>query len=294
MLAVSERQLRSWERRNLIAPGESFSFKDLRALRTLVDLRASKISAAQIQSVVAALREKLGDVPNPLAEVRIYLRGKRIQVQFAGSTMEPISGQFLLDFDATSISKLVSFPSSPPAGEQPAARHKSRREAERWFQKGLDLEHSGAPVAEVIAAYQKAAELDPLSSATHVNLGTVYFNVRDLAASERHYRRAIEIDPDYALAHFNLGNLFDETGNREGALRHYLAALRIHPTYADAHYNIALLYQSTNQTLKAVGHWKTYLKLDSSSEWAEIARRELAKLRDSTILQGSATRPPQE
>ncbi len=290
MLAVSERQLRNWERHNLIATGESFTFKDLRALRTLIDLRASKISAAQIQNVVAALREKLGGVPNPLAEVKIHLRGRRIQVQFAGNTMEPISGQFLLDFDADSINNIVSFPMAT-AGEQLSNLRKSRKEAELWFQKGLDLEHAGAPLSEIIEAYTKAAELDPASSAAHVNLGTVYFNLRNLNKSERHYRKAIEIDPNYALAHFNLGTLYDETGDREGALRHYLAALGIHPQYADAHYNIALLYQSTNQALKAVGHWKTYLKLDSTSEWAEIARRELAKLRDSTIVRGAGLRP---
>ena len=62
----------------LIATSESFTFKDLRALRTLIDLRAGKISSAQIQNVVAALREKLGGVPNPLAEVKIHLRGRRI------------------------------------------------------------------------------------------------------------------------------------------------------------------------------------------------------------------------
>ncbi|MDQ2945692.1 MAG: hypothetical protein M3Y27_07090, partial [Acidobacteriota bacterium] len=57
------------------------------------------------------------------------------------------------------------------------------------------------------------------------------------------------------------------------------------------HYNIALLCQSINQSMKAVQHWKAYLKLDPSSEWAGIARRELGKLRDSTVVQGSGLRP---
>jgi tetratricopeptide (TPR) repeat protein len=94
------------------------------------------------------------------------------------------------------------------------------------------------------------------------------------------------VDPEYALAHFNLGNLFDERGDRQAALSHYQAALRIHPSYADAHYNVALLYQSTGQPLKAVRHWKFYLKLDPNSSWSTIARRELAKIKDSTIVRG--------
>src|SRR6185437_1247189 len=104
--------------------------------------------------------------------------------------------------------------------------------------------------------------------------------------AELYYHRAIEVDGAYALAHFNLGNLYDERGDRPKALEHYHAALEVHPSYADAHYNIALLYQAINQPLKAVQHWKAYLKLDASSEWSAIARRELEKLRASTILHG--------
>jgi tetratricopeptide (TPR) repeat protein len=65
-----------------------------------------------------------------------------------------------------------------------------------------------------------------------------------------------------------------------------LSAIRFQSNYADAHYNVALLYQSTGQPLKAMGHWKLYLKLDPNSSWAAIARRELAKLKDSTIVRG--------
>jgi tetratricopeptide (TPR) repeat protein len=95
------------------------------------------------------------------------------------------------------------------------------------------------------------------------------------------------VDPNYALAHFNLGNLFDEKGDRTKALGHYTKALQIHPTYADAHYNVALLYQSLGKTMEAVRHWKAYLKIDPNSSWAAIAKRELGKLRDSTIVRGN-------
>jgi hypothetical protein len=59
------------------------------------------------------------------------------------------------------------------------------------------------------------------------------------------------------------------------------------PTYADAHYNLALLHQNSGEVMEAVRHWKAYLKLDGSSEWSRIARRELAKLEAVTVLPGS-------
>ncbi len=95
---------------------------------------------------------------------------------------------------------------------------------------------------------------------------------------------ALEADPDYPLAHFDLANLYDERGDRSQAIEHYQAALTISPNYADAHYNLALLYQGSNQPMKAVRHWATYLKLDPASTWANVARRELSKLRDQAVL----------
>lgn len=293
LLAVSERQLRAWERQNLIPCSDAFTFKDLLALRTLAGLRSNHVPAALIRTAMAALRDKLDDVQNPLAELKIYSRGKKIQVQMGANRMEPLSGQLLLDFDQATIRNLLSFPQKTTDSSSPAAKQRSRKEAERWFEKGLELEQTGAPLEQIIEAYRHATEIDPGSAGALVNLGTVYFNARDYAQAERHYRKALEIDADYPLAHFNLGNLFDEMGDRAIALTHYLAALRINPNYADAHYNIALLYQSTNQTMKAVRHWKTFLKLDSNSNWADIARGELEKLRDFTIV-GGAGRPSRE
>jgi tetratricopeptide (TPR) repeat protein len=286
LLGLSERQLRSWEKQDFILASQSFSFTDLLALRTLIGLRENRIAPAQIRGAIEAVRSRLRDVRNPLTELRVYSHGKKIQVQFAGQKMEPVSGQLLLDFDEAEINKLLAFPGRAAEEAAGATVHKKRMEAERWFERGLELEQMSAPMDEIVHAYQKAAELDPASAGALVNLGTVYFNSRNWREAERQYRKALEIDPEYALAHFNLANLFDEKGDRAKALFHYQAALRIHSNYADAHYNIALLYQSTNQALKAVRHWKAYLKMDPNSSWADIARRELDKLRASTIVRG--------
>jgi len=285
LLGISERQIRSWERQSFVITLESYKFSDLLALRTLLGLRKNKIPAAKIRRALAALRERLREVADPLTELKIYSEGKNIRVQFQGTKMEPVSGQLVLDFDQAEIEKLLSFPQRNGADEKSEAQ-KKRREAELWFEKGLELEQVGASLADIIRAYEQALELDPVSTGALVNLGTVYFNARAFRDAERYYRKALEVDPHYALAHFNLGNLFDEKGERDKALGHYLEALQAHANYADAHYNIALVYQSMGHTMKAVHHWQAYLKVDPNSSWAAIARRELSKLRDSAIVRG--------
>lgn len=284
LLQISERQLKSWEQQSLLRPATQYGFRELVALRTLAHLRAQRVPPAQIRRAIAALGRKLRGVEDPLQELRLYADGKKVRVELEGRAMEAESGQMLFNFDRGELNRLLEF----RAKENPRAARDQRQEAEHWFQQGLDLEAKGAPAKEIIAAYEKAIELDPHSTGALVNLGTVHFNTRNLAKAEQYYRQATEVDPGYALAHFDLGNLFDERGDRARAMEHYLTAIRISPTYADAHYNVALLYQASNQTMKAVGHWTTYLKLDPTSQWAAIARRELTKLRDATLVRGSS------
>ena len=283
MLRITERQLRSWEAQGLIPNRAIFGFSDLLAIQTLIKLRKDKIPLATIRRVVEALREKVRDVVDPLTELRIYAEGNKMRVDIDGSTIEPISGQLLLNFGPGELKKLLAFPQKNKEEDASSSRRR-KAEAEVLFEKGLQMEQTGAPIEEVIEMYKYAIMLDPESTGALVNLGTVYFNARDMDNAEHYYRRAIDCDPTYALAHFNIGNLFDEKGQRDKALEHYLAALNLNPRYADAHYNLALLYQSTGETLKAIQHWKTYLKIDPASSWAIIARRELEKIRDSMMV----------
>lgn len=283
LLRISEKQLKSWERQKLVAPAATYGFRELLALRTLIRLRQNRVPPLRIRRAIQALTETLSGIENPLTELKLYADGKRVRVEIGGRAMEAASGQLLLDFDPAELSRLLEF----RAKESPQAERDQRQSAERWFQRGLDLEQTGAPAEQVIEAYQKAVELDPNSAGALVNLGTIHFNARQWNEAERYYIRAIEVDPGYALAHFDLANLCDERGDHARALEHYLTALRLSPGYGDAHYNIALLYQSMRQPMKAVRHWIAYLKLDPSSSWATIARRELAKVREATVVEGS-------
>lgn len=283
LLGLSERQLKSWEQQKLVESGDQYGFRELLALRTLIKLRKDRVAPAQIRRALVALRAKLSEIGDPLTELKLYADGKRIRVELDGRAMEAESGQLLLNFGPGDLRRLLEFPAKNRASEE----RDRRMTAERWFQRGLDLEQSGAPHEEVVEAYQRAIDLDPRSAGAQVNLGTIYFNARKWSEAETHYRRALEIDPEYALAHFDLANLYDERGDRGNAQAHYESALRVSPNYADAHYNLALLYQSSNQPMKAVRHWRAYLKLDPSSHWANIARRELARLREATVVPGS-------
>jgi tetratricopeptide (TPR) repeat protein len=279
MVNVTERQLRAWEKQGLVKPGQTFGFSDLLALKTLKKLRELRIAPARIQRAVSSLKSKLEDIDYPLAQLRITAEGRRITVHVAGNRMEPVSGQLLFDFDSNEIEKLRSFPVKTEA----ASAESSGREqlAEHWFQRGLALEESGAPVEEAVAAYRRAIESNPNAPGALVNLGTIAFRMRKMKDAAAYYARAIEADPEYPLAHFNLGNLHDEMGLLIDARKHYLEAVRLNPRYADAYFNLALLCERNDELLQAIGYWNSYLKLDSTSSWASSARKQLDRLKKS-------------
>lgn len=279
MLNVSERQLKAWEKKGFVAASATFGFSDLLALKTLKKLRDFDIAPRQIQLALASLRKYLGDGAQPLSQLRITAEGRHITVHISGNKMEPISGQLLFDFDAKEIEKLRSFPRETRAVRDPGHETANEQASEFWFQRGLALEETGAPVGEAVAAYRKAIEANPAAPGALVNLGTILFRMHKLREAEEYYMRAVAADPVYPLAHFNMGNLFDEQGKTEDARKFYLSAIKLNPRYADAFFNLALLCERNNEILQAIGYWQTYLKLDSTSSWARAARKQLDRLK---------------
>jgi len=285
--AISERQLRGWERAGLVAPADAYGFSQLNAIKTLASFKAAHVPSARIRKTIEAVRKR--GVADPLAETRLYVEGRHIRIQVGDERLDPLSGQMLLDLDGNVVERVAVLP--PRILEDNAAKQRKLRSAEEWFLRGVEMEQSGAPPGDIIDTYMVAISLDPSLAAASVNLGTIYFNQRDWVRAEKYYTRAIDAMPDYALAHFNIGNLYDELGNRDQAHEHYSKALELDPNYSDAHYNIALLYQATGQAMKAMRHWRAYLKLDPRSSWADVARRELDKLYKSTVFRGNRVDP---
>ncbi len=279
MLGVTTRQLSGWRRQGFVAATRSFTFSDLIALRSLQALLDQNVAPRRIAKAIASLKSKLAGVQHPLAELKITSDGKTIEVHVAGQRMEAMTGQMLFDFDTAEIDNLKSFPKGPKSDGA-----SSKRISDYWFQRGLDMEESGLPAADCMEAYEKAIDSNPAAAGAMVNLGTILYHLKRFDESEKQYRRAIEVEPGYSLAHFNLGNLFHEKGSLDEAREHYVRAIELNANYGDAHYNLALLLEKKGEFMQAVRHWSAYLKIDSSSSWAQVARRQLDMLRKVTIV----------
>jgi len=279
ILKVKDSRLRSWESIASLEPRPQFTFADLIGLKTLQKLQENRIPPGRIRQALVSLSQKLAGVRRPLNELKIFSDGKTIAVDLGDGRMEALTGQMLFNFETAELKTSVTTLRRP----EKVSREARERESEHWFQVGLQLEEAGAPAGQALEAYARSLELNPNAAGACVNMGTLYYQARNLPEAERCYRRSIDIDPEYPLAHFNLANIFDEQGRVEEGRAHYLLALKLRPDYADAHYNLALLYEKVGEPMRAVKHWRAYLKIDPASPWAGIARQQLASLLRVTL-----------
>ena len=267
ILRITARQLAQWQKAGLAADCETFSFFDLLQLKKVRDLRAKRVRSAVIRDSLQAMLKQVAGMENPLVEAGTFSTGSRIAFRHAGSVMEPMSGQFVMDFAPGERVVPANVRSLPIADS-----------AVEFFARGVSMEEDPSSQDAAIAAYAKVLELEPGHAAAHINLGTIFYNRQDYRMAEHHYRKAIESDPRYALAYFDLGNVLDETGRATEAIRSYNSALALAPTYADAHYNLALAYEKLRRPRMALRHWKAYLRLDRSGPWAMHARNQIRRI----------------
>ena len=272
ILHLTARQLANWERNGLVTSAEAYSFSDLLEIKKVRDLCAMSVRPAVIRQSLEAMRKQAAGVENPLLESGTLSTAKhRVAFRHEGRLLEPIAGQFLMDFSERE--KVLT--STPVRKDEPSPRE---HEVTAWFARGIALEEDPGTQAEAIAAYHKVLEIEPTHAAAHINLGTLYYNRQDFGLAEKHYRQAIEADPRYALAYFDLGNVLDETGRVKEAIQTYKTALQLAPTYADAHYNLALAFEKIREPRKALKHWQSYVKLDTSGPWSVHARSQIKRI----------------
>jgi len=267
VLGLTGKQLEYWDRLRLVPsrkePGNRYyDFRDLISLRTVKQLIEEGVPANRLRRALAALREKLADVHVPLSELRVLSDGKDVVVESEGARLEPLSGQFVLNFETRELGEKV--------------RVMAGRNADDWLATALEYEAEGSTCAEAIDAYDHALSIDPQKVDALLNCGTLCYEEGNLKKAAEYFVRALQVDPENALAHFNLGSVLEEVGRLEAARLHLRHAVRLDPSYPDAHYNLAFVCEKLGARNEAHRHWQTYITLDPASPWCGYARQRLA------------------
>lgn len=268
ILEVTEKQLDYWERLRIVSPrkgrGEKFyDFRDLIGLRTAKQLIENGVPANRLRRSLAALQQKLAEVHAPLTELRVFSNGREIVVEQKGARLEPLSGQFVMNFEIEELNDKV--------------RVMPERTVEDWLRLAEEFEEDPETWAEAIDAYEQALRRDPQRVKALVNSGTLLYDRGELPKAVEFFRRAVALEPANALAQFNLGSVLEEIGELELARNHLRRAVSLDPSYSDAHYNLAFVCEKLGAHGEARRHWQRYVDLDPTSPWCTYARQRLSQ-----------------
>ena len=100
-----------------------------------------------------------------------------------------------------------------------------------------------------IASFQKALQLSPNSTRTHVNLGNVYVAGKQSDAAEKEFRTVVRLDPANAEGNYNLGVLLMIKGSPAEAIPHFE---RVHPMNSATRLNLVRAYFMTKRPADAM------------------------------------------
>jgi len=275
LLSITPARLRTLDRSGVVSPTarrrgrRAYTFSDLIALRTAQSLLQKRVRLRDVTRAVAALRKSLPKVTRPLQELRIVSDGERVVVRSQDGAFEPLTGQMLLDFEVKTLRDDVVRVLRPSAGRERA------RTAYELYLRASQLDEEPASMDEAERLYREAITLDPWLAIAYTNLGNIRFRRQDGTHAEELYKKALEIDPRQPEAQYNLGYVMLERGEPDASIPLFLGAIESDPKFSDAYFNLAMAYEQVGESQKARPYWKSYIMLEPSGTWTEIAKRHL-------------------
>ena len=274
LLGVTPGRLRTLDRAGISPTGRrrgrrAYTFTDLIALRTAQTLLERRVRLRDVTRAINALKRSLPKVTRPLVELRIVSDGQRVVVHTDEGAFEPTTNQMVLDFNVKTLRDDVVRVLRPSAGRERA------RTAYELYLRASQLDEDAKTMTEAESLYREAIALDPWLAIAYTNLGNIRFRCHDPEGAEELYREALQIDAKQPEAQYNLGYVMLERGEAEAAIPLFLGAISADPKFADAYFNLAMAYEQVGDSERARPYWKSYITLEPTGTWTEIARRHL-------------------
>jgi tetratricopeptide (TPR) repeat protein len=275
LLSMSPTRLRTLDRAGVVSPTgrrrgrRAYTFSDIIALRTAKTLLEKQVRLRDVTRAVSVLKRALPKVTRPLQELRIVSDGQRVVVRTQDGAFEPLTGQMVMDFEVKTLRDDVVRVLRPSAGRERA------RTAYELYLRASQLDEDPSTMEEAERLYRESIGLDPWLAIAYTNLGNIRFRRQDSAGAEELYKKALEIDARQPEAQYNLGYVMLERGEPEGSITLFLGAIEADPKFSDAYFNLAMAYEQIGESQKARPYWKSYIMLEPSGTWTEIAKRHL-------------------
>jgi CHAT domain-containing protein/Tfp pilus assembly protein PilF len=137
---------------------------------------------------------------------------------------------------------------------------------------------------------------DEPGAKSHHALGRVYLAQKQFDRAIDQFEKSLKLDPNNAKVYSDIGATFLEKANADAsnqteknfetlakALENFDKALKLDGSLLEALFNKGLCLQKMNLPEQASEAWRKYLEKDSSSKWADEARRNLQTIQEQKV-----------
>lgn len=136
---------------------------------------------------------------------------------------------------------------------------------------------------ESIAAFSKAAELNPDSFSCNKEAGEALGKLKNFTLAKKYYAKAIDLNAEDADTNYNYGVVLVAERESEPALAAFLKAVELKEDYAEAYYQIGTIYIGQNKKEEALAALEKFLELAPEHPQAQIATQLLDYLKKKPL-----------
>jgi len=144
-----------------------------------------------------------------------------------------------------------------------------------------DLSLRGGNRERAIAAYEKAAQLNPTDTGSQVNLATAYLEGGKVAESERCFRWVLTIE-ESAAAYNGLGLIAIQRQDPTAARVHFERAVALDSGLVEAQLNLGLIYKMSGDLPRAKACFQAFVAKAPRAQYGKLipqVEAELASMR---------------
>jgi tetratricopeptide (TPR) repeat protein len=272
---LSPKENTLFEQNFVLTPERAKKLAFAKNLRTYIDKNPESISKPKKNGLIDSLRAFFSS-PIPVAFATILIAGIAgyfVWNQYYRESEILVSLNKVYKNERPTEGRITGFDYAPKTEGTRGANDKAEN---------LDLVSAKARATEAVLKNQTAEN--------YHELGRVYLAEKNFDEAIKNFEKGIKKDSNIARLHNDLGVTFMEKANTkdEGKLEllakaneEFAKAINLDKDSLESIFNQALCIESLNLPNQSKEAWENYLKLDSTSKWADEAREYLKKLEEN-------------
>ncbi len=120
---------------------------------------------------------------------------------------------------------------------------------------------------------------NPVDTKAIIELGNVYYDVKQFGKAIIYYSRALELAPNNIDVRTDMGTCYRMLGYLKSAKQEYLISLKYDPDHLFTNFNLGVIYYMLKEKENAIFQWMEVIRLSPGSPASKKAKALIEKVK---------------